>query len=458
MAQETRTLAGFVSELSYPAIPAHVIARAERLVLDFFGNIVRGGAEADSSASVRAMLSHLGLDAPGPCTVIGEERTYTPAIAALLNGTFGHSLDFDDTHAASSLHPSAPVVSAALAAAEISGASGRDFITAVIAGYETCCRLGLALDPTAHYARGFHPTATAGVFGAAAAAGKLLGLDAQGLVNAFGVAGSQSAGSLQFLVNGAWNKRFQVGAAAMNGIIAATLALEGFKGASEAIEGRHGLLQGYSDGACVERVVAGLGQTWETMMIGLKPYPSCRYTHAALDGILALRRENGLSAAEIVRLRVGLHPNGITLTGAPLEDKRRARTVVDGQFSMPFTAAVALDQGAFGWDDYKRLGDPALDALADRVDVWADPSLEGRSHPFGATLALETKRGTFTTTVPDPSGEPESFPADVALEEKFTTLAGPVLGRRAGTLAQAILGVAALDDIAELTLLARGAG
>lgn len=455
MAQETRTLARFVSELSCEAIPADVIARAERLVLDFFGNAARGGADADSSATMLAMLRRLSLDGAGACTVIGSARTYTPAIAALLNGTFSHSLDFDDTHAASSLHPSAPVVSAALAAAEMSGASGCDFITAVIAGYEVCCRLGLALDPTAHYARGFHPTATAGVFGAAAAAGKLLGLDAEGIANAFGVAGSQAAGSLQFLVNGAWNKRYQVGAAAMNGLIAAMLALEGFKGATEAIEGRHGLLQGYSDGARTEQAVAELGQTWETMKIGLKPYPSCRYTHAALDGILALRREHGLAAADIAHLRIGLHPNGITLTGAPLEAKRRARTVVDGQFSMPFTAAVAVDQGAFGWDDYKRLGDPALDAIADRVDVWADPSLEGRTHPFGATLTMETAKGTFTALIADPSGEPETFPADAALDEKFTALAGPVLGERTVPLAQAILGITAVKDIAALADLAR---
>jgi 2-methylcitrate dehydratase PrpD len=147
-------------------------------------------------------------------------------------------------------------VPAAFAAAEIAGASGQDLVTAIVAGYEVCCRLGNALDPTAHYARGFHPTATAGVFGAAAAAGKLLGLDASSLASAFGVAASQAAGSLQFLVNGAWNKRYQVGAAAMNGLIAATLAKEGFLGSAEAIEGKHGLRVGYTDNPRPERAVA----------------------------------------------------------------------------------------------------------------------------------------------------------------------------------------------------------
>ncbi|MFG1230038.1 MmgE/PrpD family protein [Xanthobacter wiegelii] len=438
----TRILAAYAAHLALADLPGPVIARAERLVLDFAGNVVRGGAEAESSSVLRAMVRRAGLDAAGPCTVLGEACTYGPAAAALLNGAFGHSLDFDDTHSESSLHPSAPVVPAALAAAELTSASGGDLVAGIIAGIEVCCRLGLALDPTRHYARGFHPTATAGTFGAAAAAARVMGLGPDAVAAAFGVAGSQAAGSLQFLANGAWNKRYQVGAAAMNGLMAALLAAEGFKGSEAAIEGIHGFLKGYSDGADPEVAIRGLGSEFETLRIGLKPYPSCRYTHAALDGLLALRARHGLAGADVTHVEIGLHRNGIALTGAPLADKRRARSVVDGQFSMPFTAAVALDQGSFGWDDYRRLGDPALDALADRIDVVADPLLEGRRHPFGATLKLVTARGYFEAEIADPSGEPETFPDDSALRGKFDILARPVLGDE-GTrrLADAILGL-----------------
>src|SRR5690606_37824847 len=181
-----------------------------------------------STPSLLAMLKALDLDGAGPASVMGDGKTYSPAVAALLNGALGHSLDFDDTHADSSLHPSAPVVPAAFAVGEAVGASGAEVLTAIVAGYEVCCRLGNALDPSSHYARGFHPTATAGTFGAAAAAAKLYRLPAERIATAFGVSGSQAAGSLQFLENGAWNKRFQVGAAAMNGVVAATLAKEGF--------------------------------------------------------------------------------------------------------------------------------------------------------------------------------------------------------------------------------------
>jgi 2-methylcitrate dehydratase PrpD len=335
------------------------------------------------------------------------------------------------------------------------GASGREVLTAIVAGYEVCCRLGNALDPTSHYARGFHPTSTAGTYGAAAAASKLFGLSQDQIVAAFGVSGSQAAGSLQFLVNGAWNKRYQVGAAAMNGVIAATLARNNFIGAIESVEGRHGLLVGYSDNAHPDKATAGLGATYETMKIGVKPYPSCRYTHAAIDALIAMRREHNLTPVQIKRVEIGLHRNGITLTG-DAATKRHPRSVVGGQFSMFFTGAVALDQGRFGWDDYERLGDAAIDALADRFDVVQDDRLEiGRSHPFGARVSIETDDGVHERLYADPSGEPSSFPVREAMQQKFLTLARPVLAGRADQLADAILSLERFDRVAQATQFGR---
>lgn len=431
MTGPTRGLGEYVTQVTYDALPREVTERAKLLAIDLIGSIVRAGAEADSTPSLLAMLEMLGLDAPGEATLIGTDRSFAPPIAALANGFLGHSLDFDDTHADSSLHPSAPVVPAAFAVGELTGASGQEVLAAITAGIEVCCRIGMALDPTEHYARGFHPTATAGTFGAAAAAGRLYGLSVDQMVSAFGVAGSQAAGSLQFLMNGAWNKRYQVGAAGMNGVIAATLAKSGFRGSDEALEGRHGFLKGYSGAPVIEKATVGLGEVWETLNVAVKPYPSCRYTHAALDGLLALRAEGGLGADDFRKVTVGLHRNGITLTGDPLAEKRRPHSVVDGQFSMPFTAAVAIGQGAFGWDDYARIGDPAIEAIADRVEVRRDERLEGRVHPFGASLTVETPEGRIDRMIPEPRGEPSLFPDRAAIEAKFRTLAEPVLG--AGT-------------------------
>lgn len=430
----TATLARFAAGTEAGSLPPEVPVRALALASDLVGSIVRAAAESESTPAILGMLRRTGFDGEGPCTVFGMNRRYGAAAAALLNGALGHSLDFDDTHADSSLHPSAPVVPAAFAAAELTDASGEDLLAAIVVGFEVACRLGMALDPTAHYARGFHPTATAGTFGAAAAAGRLLKLDATQMASAFGVAASQASGSLQFLQNGAWNKRYQVGEAAMKGLMAASLAAEGFHGAAEALEGRHGFLRGYSDGADFSRVVAGLGEVWETLRIGVKPYPACRYTHAAVDGLLTLRARHNLAAGDVTRISVGLHRNGMALVGDPAEAKRRARSIVDGQFSMPFAAAVALTRGRFGWDDYDLLGAPQVDSLCDRVETFRDESLEGLIHPFGATLAVEARGERLSLRIPDPSGEPETFPDAAALSAKFDALAGPVLNAGSTTL------------------------
>ena len=459
MANETFTLAAFASDLTLADVPPPAAERAKALALDLLASAVRARSEAESTPSVLAALRRLGLDGEGICTVMGDGRGYAPPVAALLNGVLGHSLDFDDTHAESSLHPSAPVVPAALAAGEQAGASGATVLAAIVAGYEVCCRLGLALDPAAHYARGFHPTATAGTFGAAAAAGRVLGLSAEQMVSAFGVAGSQAAGSLQFLQNGAWNKRWQVGQAAMNGLIAATLASEGFRGSAEAIEGRHGLLVGYTDAPHPERAVAGLRQDWETLNIAVKPYPSCRYTHAALDGLIGLRREHELLAVDVLDVEVGLHRSGVVLVGEPEAAKRRPRNVVDGQFSMAFCAAVALDQGSFGWDDYRRLGEAAIDGLCDKVSVRHDPGVEAASpHPFGARVRLRTSKGHFERMIRDPSGEPASFPDRAAQEAKVLTLTEPVLGEGARRLADALLALESFDNVSDAVRAGRPAG
>src|ERR1700694_2829845 len=255
MAHETATLAAYVAELKFEDIPGQVLDRAKVLTRDFLGSAIRARRDAESTPSLLKMLEALALDGNGQSTVFGDSKSWTPAVAALLNGALAHALDFDDTHADSSRHPSAPVVPAAFAVGELTGASGRDVLTAIVAGYEVCCRLGNPAAHTSPFPRGFHPTATAGSYGAAAAAAKLFGLSKQQIIAAFGVSGRQAAGSLQFLVNGAWNKRYQVGAAAMNGVIAATLARNDFVGAAESVEGKHGLLVGYSDHAHPDKAV-----------------------------------------------------------------------------------------------------------------------------------------------------------------------------------------------------------
>jgi 2-methylcitrate dehydratase PrpD len=394
----------------------------------------------------------------GSCTVIGDAAGYTPPGAAMLNGTLAHSLDFDDTHASGSLHASAPIVPAAFAAAEMMGADGKAAIAAIVAGYEVQIRLSLALDPAAHYDRGFHPTATCGAFGAAAAAGRLVGLDPDGYANAFGIVLSMSAGSMQYLVNGAWTKRSHVGHAAMCGLIAATLAREGYRGASEAIEGKWGFLHAYAPSADAAKAVDGLGRRWETLKIAVKPYPSCRYSHAPLDGILALAREHGIKAEEVEEVAVGMPEPGWKITGDPEAAKQSPKSVVDGQFSMAFCAAVALRSGGLAWDDYARhLGDPATLALCKRVRTRVDPRAQADfPAEMSGSVRIKTGRGAFETYVRVPKGEPANFLSAAELRAKFDGLVGPYLSaRRCDELAAGLLGLEQAKDISALLRLTR---
>ena len=453
----TREVAKFVAGTSYDTLPAEVRERAKALVLDLVGIALRARHDAESTQAMVAAVSRLGL-ASGACTVIGDITGYAPAGAAMVNGTLAHSLDFDDTHAPGSLHPSAPIVPAAFAAAEMTGADGKAAIAAIVAGYEVQIRLSLALDPAAHYDRGFHPTATCGAFGAAAAAGRLLRLDPEGYANAFGIVLSMSAGSMQFLVNGAWTKRSHVGHAAMCGLIAATLAQDGYKGASDAMEGKWGFLHAYAPAADAAKAVDGLGRHWETLKIAVKPYPSCRYSHAALDGILALAREHGIQAGEVEEVMVGLPEPGWKITGDPEPVKQSPKSVVDGQFSMAFCAAVALRSGGLVWDDYARhLGDPATLALCKKVKTWVDPKAQS-DFPveMGGSVRIKTARGTFDTYVRVPKGEPANFLSADELRAKFDGLAGPyVSARRRDELAAALLALEQVKDVGALLRLTR---
>ncbi len=456
----TERIAAFVAELSHDGLPAEVAGRAKMLVTDLFGIALRARHEAPATPSLLRTVETLGL-AGGDAAVIGDSAGYTPPGAALINGALAHSLDFDDTHARGSIHSSAPIVPAALAAAEMVGAHGRDVIAGIVAGYEVQIRLSLAMVPKEQYLRGYHPTATCGAFGAAAAAARVFGLSADQVANAFGVSLSQAAGSVQFAVNCAWTKAFQVGNAAMNGLIAASLAREGFKGAAEAIEGKAGFLHAYAPDPDYEAAAAGLGEVWETLAIAMKPYPSCRYSHAALDALISLRSENDINADEIEAVEIGLPRTGWNIIGDPEERKHNPRSIVDGQFSMPFLAAVALRQGSMGWDDYaSHLTDPKTLELCRRVTTVVDARAEAEfPRQMSGVATVRTARGDFERFVAVPKGEPETFPSEAELRAKFAGLAGPYLApARIGALVDALLSLDEAEDIGALLHLSREAG
>ena len=451
----TSVLSAFCANIRLEKLPPEVVNRARFLVLDLVGNIVRARHDAESTDSFVNTVRAMGM-ANGNFGVFGDSARYTPAGAAFLNGALAHSLDFDDTHAAGSLHPGAPVIPAALAAGEMVGASGADVLAGIIAGYEVTCRIALALPAGEHYDRGFHPTATCGAFGAAAAAARVFGLDADGVASAMGTVLSQAAGSLQFLANGAWTKRSQVGWAAVNGLMAATLVREGFKGASEALEGKHGFMRAYAPNPTPERAVQDLGVVFELMNTAVKPYPSCRYGHAGIDAALALRAANDLLPHEITAVRLGLPRSGMLLVGEPAEKKANPQNVVDGQFSGPFVISAALATGAMGWDSYKLLNDPTIRALLPKVTSAFDPEIEAEFPTnMSGKLTIEARGQIFELKVVVPKGEPSNFLTENELKAKFRGLTDAILGEeRAAKLADAVLAIDRSNDISGLARLA----
>ena len=450
MTAVTRQLANFAADLLYDDVPPKVIERAKLLIYDITGVMVRARHDASSTPAMIRAVERLGL-ARGNCSVIGDQRAYAPTAAALVNGTLAHSLDFDDTHAAGSLHSSAPIVPAALAAAEMVGASGRDLIAACVVGYEVQIRLALALNPSEHYDRGFHPTATCGVFGAAAAAGRLFGLDSNGLQSAFGIALSQAAGSMQFLADGAWTKRSHVGQAASNGLICATLASEGFKGPDEAFEGNWGFLNAYAPNSDHAKATERLGAHWETLGLAVKPYPSCRYSHAAMDGLIALSKEHSIMPGDIEAVEIGLPKTGQKIIGEPSNSKLNPASVVDGQFSMPFCAAVVLREGTMAWDHYeKHLNDPMTRDLCKKVTTFEDPQVESK-YPvnMSGSVRIKTAQESFSTFVEVPKGEPDNFMSREEFRTKFDDLCAPYLSKvKRERLANALF---ALEDANAVT-------
>jgi 2-methylcitrate dehydratase PrpD len=240
---ETLELTRRCRNITFGKLPREVIDTVKHLFLDYLGVVIRG-SQTESAKCAQSLASNF-QSTFGDMTIIGTEIVADPLNAALANGIAAHSIECDDVVNEASLHPAVTVLTTALSAAQVAGGCrGKDFIEAVVAGYETVIRLGVAVDPAAHYARGFHPTATCGTFGSAMTAACILGLDEKQTVNALGIAGSQAAGSMEYLTDGVYTKRFHAGWASKSGLTAALLAREGFTGPRTIIEGKFGFLKG----------------------------------------------------------------------------------------------------------------------------------------------------------------------------------------------------------------------
>lgn len=422
LADSSAVLAAFAADTTASGFPLEVIGLMEECLLDLSGHTAFSAQHAESSAAFRQGARALDPSGQG-FTVIGDRESYSSAQAALLNGAFAHTMDFDDTNVFGVLHPGAPVIAAALAAAEAGNATGRELLEAVAVGYEVACRIGGALGDTA-YDRGFHVTGIAGIFGAVVAAGRLRGMDASTIASAFGMAGSLASGSMQYLENGAWNKRLHPGFAASNALTALAFAQAGVLGAQNPIAGRYGVLNGYSNNPRPEVLTQDLGSRWVALQTGIKPYPSCRLTHGAVDAAITLRERLADHERSGSRIAIELGSKAFSIVGEPLASKVAPRNIVDGQFSVYFQVACAWIDGRVDWQSYQRLGDADIEALMHRITVSVDPTLKS----CAARLRVDDQ-AELVAEVLVPSGEPETPLGRTRLRRKYLSLAVPVYGQ-----------------------------
>ena len=423
-----RTLSEFMVGTAPETLPADVASSARQRVLDALGICLAADALGLGDGAWEIVREWGGR---GESSVVAREGRFPAPQAALVNGTLAHSLDFDDTHLPSVLHPSASVVPAVLAQAEASGASGAQALAAVASGLEVCVRLGmggyLEEEGNIFFEKGWHATSICGAIASAAAGARLLGLDAAGIGHAMGIASSMAGGLIESNRAGGTVKRLHCGWAAHSGLTAARLAQHGYTGPPTVFEGRFGFYNAYCDGRYdKEAILGGLGERWEVPGIFFKPYPANHYTHAGIDAALNIRARHGVDADRIARIRLGGATSALRTIGEPREEKLHPQSGYHAQFSGPFTVAAALLGGGglgLSFEDFtdERAADPRVLALAAKVETYADPECD-RIFPmqFPAVLSVEMDDGTvFEERVLVNRGGPGNPLTDGELRTKF---------------------------------------
>jgi 2-methylcitrate dehydratase PrpD len=414
--QPTLALARFVRRASVDSLPANVAHEAKRAILNWVGCAVGASRHATVTRALAALLPFAG---PPQASVLGRRERIDILHAAMMNGISSHTFDFDDTHLKTVIHPTGPVASALLALAEYHPVRGDEFLHAFALGVEVECRIGNAVYPS-HYDIGWHITGTTGVFGAAAAAGRLLGVSEQQLVWALGMAATQSSGLREMF--GSMSKPLHVGLAARNGLAAALLGKEDFTSTTVGIEGKRGFANVLASERDYSEIVGGLGESWELLENTYKPFACGIVIHPTIDGCVQLRNEHGLKPREIASIELRVHPLVLELTG-----KTDPQAGLEGKFSVYHCAAVAVIDGVAGEAQFSdaRVGDPQVVALRERVRATVDPAIE----EDGAQLRITLHDGrVLDKRVEHAIGSLGRPMSDGDLEAKFRALCEPVLG------------------------------
>lgn len=453
----TAEIARFV--LENPPIPDSVLERATRHLVDGVA-VMLAGAAAESGRISREHLRELG--GKPQAVVVGSRLRAPLQLAAWANGTAAHALDYDDTQLATDprsvygllTHPTAPVLPAALAAAEYVGASGAEFLDAYVVGVEVACRTADAVDPR-HYRDGFHSTGTLGTFGACAAAARLVRCDLDQTLRAFGLAASMAAGLRENF--GTMTKPFHAGRAAENGVLAVLLARRGWTAATNILEAKRGFYSAAAGGYDASKIEGRLGNPYffESPGISIKPYPSGSLSHPAQDVLLELVREHEVRPEDVERIEVGVNshvPNALIHT--------RPQTALEAKFSLQFQMAVGVVDRRAGLAQFTddRVRDPQVRALMERVHVYVDPEIEALGYnEMRMKVAIHLRNGRVLSGRADMArGHPRKPLSRQEVSEKFLECAALVmLPERARRLLDALWNVRG-HSVADLVPLLEG--
>jgi 2-methylcitrate dehydratase PrpD len=416
-ADVTRTLARWIVSARPSDTPAAVKKEATRTFLNYIGCAVGGSHHQTVDIAIAALKDFSG---PAQATVLGRKERLDILHTSLMNGISSHVLDYDDTHLRTIIHPGGPVVSAILALSEMKPVSGTDFLNALIVGVETECRIGNSVYP-AHYTTGWHITGTTGVFGAAASAGKLLGLNEQQMLYALGLAATQPVGLQEMF--GTMTKSFHPGRAAQNGLTAALMAQRNYTSSLQSLEAKYGWGNVVSTTRNYSEITDKLGSVYETALNTYKPFACGIVMHPTIDGCIQLRNEQKLTAAQIDRIELRVHPLVLELTG-----KKTPAIGLEGKFSIYHAAAVAIVEGAGGDAQFSdravRLGDVV--GLRDRVSTTVDPSIKEDQVRIAIVLKDGRRLEKFVEHAVGSKDHPMS---DSDLENKFHGLADGIVNR-----------------------------
>jgi len=436
-------LAKFIKNVNFDNLPDDVILAAKNAFLDWLGSAA-AGAQREPGRIVLSIAEELG--GKEEATLISTGEKTSSILAAMVNGAISHIVELDDVHKAAIIHAGAPIIPAAVAAAEKIGAGGRELIEGIVAGYEVAIRIGEAVTPAHYYY--WHTTATVGTFGAAAAAGKILGLTEEELVHTLGTAGTQAAGLWEFLADGAMSKHLHPGKAALNGLLAALLARQGFTGASQIIEGEKGFVRATAKEFDLNKITNGLGQSYKILENCIKIHASCRHTHHAIDLVLELVKKHDLTAEQIAKIVVRTYPIALDLTG-----NFHPETIYAAKFSLPFCVALAAKQGKAGMSEFNELTlvDPTIQSLMSQVELIDDPEVSAL-YPakWPAIVEITDKAGqSFRQRTDYPAGDPENPISQTDLEHKFRELASSHFG--VARVEELITVIRHLEDITNLS-------